>query len=76
MPCRVGNSNWPTNDLNASSVILPSTALPPIGFGRSQTTTFLAKFFGGPHAVGHRVDKRVDAAADILQIDDDDIEIL
>jgi len=53
-----------------------STATPPIGFGRSHTMTFRAEAPGGLQAVGHRVDVRVNARADVLQIDDEDIHVL
>src|SRR5947209_8331277 len=40
IPCRVGIGNWPTNEANCDSSPLPSTCLPLIGLGRSQTITF------------------------------------
>jgi hypothetical protein len=40
MPWRIGTGNNPTNDSNPRSSIGPSTATPPMGFGRSQTVTF------------------------------------
>ena len=39
MPCRIGMGNRPTNDSKPRSSIGPSTASPPMGFGRSHTTT-------------------------------------
>ncbi len=39
IPCRIGMGNIPTNDSNPGSSIGPSSARPPIGFGRSQTNT-------------------------------------
>ena len=42
-PCRSGIGNCPTKDANAGSRTGPSTASPPIGLGRSHTTT------GSPH---------------------------
>ena len=38
-PWRRGTGNWPTNDSKPGRSIGPSTAAPPTGFGRSQTTT-------------------------------------
>ncbi len=38
-PWRIGIGNGPTNDSKPGASIGPSTASPPIGFGRSQTTT-------------------------------------
>lgn len=37
---------------------------------------FFAELFCCPHAIRHRVDERVDAAADVLQIDDKGIDVL
>ena len=39
MPWRIGIGNWPTNDSNPGTSASPSTSTPPIGLGRSQTTT-------------------------------------
>src|SRR2546425_752213 len=35
----------------------------------------LVELFGSAHAVGHRIGKGVDAAADALKIDDDDVDV-
>ena len=48
----------------------PSTASPPIGLGRSQTMTGKPCARAGAQAVRHRVDERVDARADVLEVDD------
>ena len=74
IPWRMGMGKSPTNDSNPGSSIGPSTAAPPIGLGRSHTIDRERVPGRGAQAVGHRVDERVDARADILQIDDQDVE--
>ena len=74
MPWRIGIGYWPTNDSNPRSSIGPSTSTPPIGFGRSQTTTGRPCLRGGDEAVRHRVDVGVDPRADVLQIDHERVE--
>ena len=74
MPWRIGIGNCPTNDSKPGSSIGPSTATPPIGFGRSQTIDGHAVPRRGAQAVGHRVDVGVDARADVLQVDDEHVE--
>ena len=39
MPWRIGIGNRPTNDSHPCCSVAPSTPMPPIGFGRSQTMT-------------------------------------
>ena len=73
VPCRI--AYWPTNDLNASSVIV---ALDIVSVDRIWTVAdddSLAIFCGRAHAAGHRVYERVDAASDVLQIDDERIDV-
>ena len=74
MPCRIGIGNSPTNDSYPATSIGPSTAVPPMGFGRSHTIDREAVFLRGPEAVRHRVDVGVDPRADVLEIDDEDID--
>src|SRR5699024_312855 len=38
-PCRFGIGKRPMKDVKPGSIRLPSTSLPPIGFGRSKTTS-------------------------------------
>ena len=45
MPCRIGSGYSPTNDSKPWTSIGPSTASPPIGFGRSHTITGMPCFF-------------------------------
>ena len=74
IPCRIGIGYWPTNDSYPRTSIGPSTALPPMGLGRSQTIALTPCFSRGDQAVGHRVDEGVDARPDVLQIDDQRVE--
>ena len=53
----------------------PFDRAPPIGFGRSQTITLMPWLLRRLQAVGHGVDVGVDARADVLQIDDQDVEV-
>ncbi len=50
-------------------------AFPLIGFGRSQTIDAFSEFLCRPHAVCHRIDERINAAADVLQIDDEGVDV-
>ena len=74
IPCRIGIGNWPTNDSKPFTSIGPSICSPPIGFGRSVTMTGTPCFLHGAQAVRHRVHERVDARADVLQIDHQHVE--
>ena len=75
MPCRIGIGYMPDERLEAAaraSALRPS--MPPIGFGPVADDHLHAVALGGAQAVRHRVDVGVDAGADVLQIDHEDVE--
>ncbi len=52
----------------------PSICTPPIGFGRSSTTTLIFRAAASSITYSHRRHVGVEARADVLQVDDDRVE--
>ena len=71
-PWRIGIGSSPTNDRKRACCKRPSSVsrAPPIGFGRSSTTTRTPRFAHARSAQHRRPDERVVARADVLQVDE------
>jgi hypothetical protein len=55
--------------------MLPAILAPLIGFGRSQTTTSFP-VSRCPHAIRQRVNEGVDAAANVLHVENKHVDVL
>jgi hypothetical protein len=73
-PWRIGMGPAPTKLSQPGAASGPSTGR-PAGLGRSSTQTALPCFRGGFEHVAQRGDEGVDAAAEILQVDQQHVEV-
>jgi hypothetical protein len=72
-PWRIGIGPAPTKLSQPSRSVRPSTGR-PAGLGRSSTQTDFAVFGGGFQHIAQRRDEGVDAATEILQVDEQHVE--
>ena len=70
----MGIGNWPTNDSKPSTSVGPSIRSPPTGFGTIGDDDRHPVLPARAQAVGHGVHERIDARADVLEVDHERVD--
>ena len=74
IPCRIGMGYCPTNDSKPANEHRTFDLAAADRVGAIADDGLDAVLAAGPQAVGHRIDVGVNARADVLEVDDEDVE--